>query len=148
MVSRIASVQKQASTRAIAARAARLLTERLTTEGFRVEPAPPDSSVDLLIRRDGRPLLVKLLTAAAPHHRGGTGSLGLHWMLPETIADRVALVDLSRSLCWMLPSSTFREEAQPLAGGRYHLDWIVVPLGKHSKSIPMEAKFDRFKLAS
>jgi hypothetical protein len=123
-----------------------LLAECLTSAGFRAEPAPSDSSVDLLIRQEGRALLVKLLSAAAPHHRGGTGSLGLHWMLPETIADRVALVDLARSLCWMFPSSTFREGAQTMSGRRYRLDWIVVPLGKHSKNIPMEIEFDRFRL--
>ena len=67
-------------------------------------------------------------------------------MLPETVADRVALVDLSRSLCWMLPVSTFREEAQALAGGRNHLDWIVVPLGKYSTGVPMEPEFDKFRL--
>jgi hypothetical protein len=123
----------------------RLLTERLTSAGFHVEPARLHPSVDLLIRQEGMPLLVKLLTGA-PHYRGGTGSLGLHWMLPATIVDRVALVDLARSVCWMLPSSTFREQAQPMAGDRYHLDWIVVPLGKYPKSIPMETEFDRFKL--
>jgi hypothetical protein len=146
MVSRIASVQRRGPTKARREHAVRLLTDRLTSAGFRVEPGPPDCFVDLLITRDGVPLLVKLLAAAAPHHRGGTGSLGLHWMLPETIADRVALVDLARSVCWILPSSTFREEAQPLAGGRHHLDWIVVPLGKPASSVPMETEFDKFKL--
>jgi hypothetical protein len=46
----------------------------------------------------------------------------------------------------MLPAATFRKEAQPLTGGRHHLDWIVVPPGKYLASVPMETEFDEFRL--
>ena len=67
-------------------------------------------------------------------------------MLSDLVADFVAVADLPRLLCWLIPRSIFIKEAQPLAGDRYHLDWIVVPLGKHSTKVPLESKFLEFKL--
>ena len=140
-------MRERESSRAIREHATVLLTEWLCSAGYEVEPAPTGLRIDLIIRRQGQnEEMVKVLAAAAPHHRGGTGSLGLHWLLSETAADCVALVDLSRSFCWMIPVSTFKMEAQPLADGRYHLDWIVVPLGKHSNKVPPESKFEEFEL--
>jgi len=49
----------------------------------------------------------------------------LHWMLTDDGEDCVALVDLSREAVWLLPAVEFRNRAQPLPGGRFHLDWLV-----------------------
>lgn len=99
--------------------------------GLRAEAPPPDLPGDLLVAGPaGQSVLLRLLAAAAPHHRGGRGSLGLHWMLPDTPADFAAVVDLSRRCGWLIPTADFQARAQPLSGGRFHLDWIVVPLGR------------------
>ena len=112
--------------------------EALAGVGLRAEAAPPDI---LISSPSGRSALVRLLAAAAPHHRGGRGSLGLHWMLPDTPAEFVALVDLSRRQGWLLPIDDFRAKAQPLSEGRFHLDWIVAPLGKRRSRAPDEEEF-------
>ena len=86
--------------------------EALAGVGLRAEAAPPDI---LISCPSGRSALVRLLAAAAPHHRGGRGSLGLHWMLPDTPAEFVTLVDLSRRQGWLLPIDDFRAKAQPFS---------------------------------
>ncbi len=130
------------SPRVIRQEAARFVTGVLVDTGFRVEPPSPDFPADLLVTGHPRKaFLLKVLAAAAPHHRGGTGSLGLHWMLRDTPADFVALVDLSRSRGWLLPTKDFKERAQALRGGRFHLDWIVVRLGIPRKPVPAEEDF-------
>jgi hypothetical protein len=128
--------------------AIQLLTERLLSGGYVIEPAPHGFRADLLARQAGRSHLIKVLAAAAPHHRGGTGSLGLHWLLTETAADLVALVDLSRSRVWLLATHDFRSKAQALSGGRYHLDWIVVPIGSRRNRVAVEEQFDRYRLTA
>jgi len=91
--------------------------------------------------------VLKLLAVAAPHHRGGRGSLGLHWMLRSGNEDYVALVDLSREAIWLLNAEEFRARAQPLAGGRFHLDWIVLSLGPRQRSqVPSEDEFELYRL--
>src|SRR5439155_12162236 len=92
------------------------------------ESAPPGFLADLKITRRSIIQFVKVMGAAAPHHRGGFGSLGLHWMLNQTAADLVSLVDLSRSKVWLLPIENFQSRALSLERGRWHLDWIVLPL--------------------
>jgi hypothetical protein len=139
-------VRERQSPLVIRRQAIQLSNERLSSVGFEVENAPPGFRADLKIRRRRASFLVKVLAAAAPHHRGGTGSLGLHWMLNETAADDIALVDLSRSKVWLLPSGDFRSKAQPLTGSRYHLDWIVVPLGKAPTKVPGEEEFTCYLL--
>jgi hypothetical protein len=107
-----------------------LVIEALRGVGLRAEAASKDVPADLVVAGpSGRSVLVSVLAAAAPHHRGGRGSLGLHWMLRDTAADFIALVDLSRERGWLIPAADFRARAQPLSDGRFHLDWIVVPLG-------------------
>ena len=62
-------------------------------------------------------------------------------MLGDTPAEFVALVDLSRRQGWLLLIDDFRAKAQPLSEGRFHLDWIVVPLGKRKSTAPDEGEF-------
>ncbi len=118
------------------------VVEALRTVGLQAEPTPADLPGDLLASGgSGRSVFVCLLAAAAPHHRGGRGSLGLHWVLAETPADSVALVDLSRASGWLIPTDDFRARAQPLSGGRFHLDWIVVALGRRHSKVASEEEF-------
>src|SRR5439155_21355815 len=118
------------SSSSVRSEAIRLCTERLASAGYRVQRPPSGFAADLRISRDRAIQLVKVLGAAAPHRRGGSGSLGLHWLLSETPADAVALVDLSRAKVWLLPIEEFQRRAISLVGGRLHLDWIVLALGK------------------
>ncbi len=95
----------------------------------------------------GRSVLVRVLAAAAPHQRGGRGSLGLHWMLSETPADFVAVVDLSRRRSWLVPAADFEVRAQPLPGRRFHLDWIVGERSGTSTPVPGEGEFESYVFA-
>ncbi|MCH8994950.1 MAG: hypothetical protein IH959_08310 [Chloroflexi bacterium] len=126
-------------------RALDFVVEALAGVGLTAEETPPDVPADLLVAgRSGRSAVVRLLAAAAPHHRGGRGSLGLHWMLPDTAAEFVAVVDLSRRQGWLIPTADFRARAQPVSGGRFHLDWIVVPLGRTRARVPDEHEFEEY----
>jgi hypothetical protein len=135
----------RASVREIRKEAVQLVTDRLRLASFTVEPAPRGSVADLVAKRRRTSHLVKVLAAAAPHRRGGTGSLGLHWMLPESAADLVALVDLSRQSSWLLPASDFKSKAQALAEGRFHLDWLVEGNSGRTR-IPNEEDFHSYRL--
>ncbi len=88
--------------------------------------------------------LVRVLGRRGPHRRGGRGSLGLHWLLGPGPEELVALVDLSRRLVWLLPRQEFCRRAQPLPGGHYHLDWIVLPLGRGGKALPREEEWEAY----
>ncbi len=88
--------------------------------------------------------LVRILGRRGPHRRGGRGDLGLHWVLEPGPEEMVALVDLSRSLVWLLPREEFHRRAQPWPGGHLHLDWIVLPLGRGSKSLPREEEWEPY----
>ena len=121
------------------------MRRKLAPHGFSLEPGDGDAYV---LRPSSAPSLVlKLLAAAAPHHRGGRGSLGLHWMLRSDTEDYVAVVDLSREAIWLLKAEEFRTRAQPLAGGRFHLDWLVLSLGPRQRSqVPSEDEFQQYRL--
>jgi hypothetical protein len=136
-----AAVQSRHLSSVIRSEAILLAGERLRSSGFEVEAPPPGLNADFKIGRRRTALLVKVLAAAAPHHRGGSGSLGLHWLLGETAADAIALVDLSRSKVWLLPIEDFQSRALSLTRGRYHLDWIVVLLGNRTPKPPDEDEF-------
>jgi hypothetical protein len=130
-------------------RALEFVLSELGHAGLRAEAAPPDLPGDAaIVGRDGRSLLVRILVRAGPHHRGGRGSLGLHWMLRDTPAEFVALVDLSRRLGWLLPTAHFRAQASALSDGRFHLDWIVVPLTGRTSRVPQEGEFERYAFES
>ncbi len=119
-----------------------LVIGALRGAGLRAEAASKDVPADLMVAGpSGWSVLVSVLAAAAPHRRGGRGSLGLHWMLRDTAADFIALVDLSRERGWLIPAADFRARAQPLSDGRFHLDWIVVPLGRMRTQVPDEEEF-------
>ena len=132
--------------------AEKLLRARLADAGIALESLPDLPLAYALLppeggmRPDGRPSgrIVKLLAQAAPHRRGGRGSLGLHWLLPSDFEEYVALVDLSREAVWLLPAPEFRSRAQPLEAGRYHLDWLVLRLGR--SKVADESEFEGFKL--
>ena len=89
----------------------------------------------------GRSTMVRVLMRQGPHRRGGGLNLGLHWMLGATEAEHVALVDLTRRRGWLLPLGEFCSRARPVAGGRFHLDWIVARLGTTRTKIADEAEF-------
>jgi hypothetical protein len=127
-------------------RALEFAAERLRSTGFVVEDAPPGLRAELLLSEDRQTYLVKLLATAAPHRLGPRGSIGLHWMLPETPAELVALVDLSRSRLWLLPAADFKRLAQPVSGGRFHLDWIVVHLSNARTRIRDEDYFEAYEV--
>ena len=129
---------------AIRRQALEFLIEALAAVGLRGEPAPNNVAADLVVEAMGETVLIRLLAAAAPHRRGGRGSLGLHWMLPDAAAEFVALVDLSRRRGWLMPAADFRARAQPMSGGRFHLDWIVSPLGKTRSRASGEEEFARY----
>lgn len=124
------------------------LVDQLSRLGLEAETLPGgDPSLLIVSDRGGRrSLVVRILPAAGPHRRGGRGSLGLHWMLRSDIEDYAALVDLSRRRAWLLPAAEFRSRAQPLPGGRFHLDWLVVPLGRPRSRPPPEHEFDEYLL--
>jgi|FaiFalFF_MnMetaG_3_1042247.scaffolds.fasta_scaffold01579_6 hypothetical protein len=88
--------------------------------------------------------LVRVLGRWGPHRRGGRGDLGLHWVLEPGPEEMVALVDLSRSLVWLLPREEFQRRAQPWPGGRLHLDWIVLPLGRGKRGLPREEEWELY----
>ncbi len=69
----------------------------------------------------------------------------MHWMLQSDVEDYVALVDLSREAIWLMPSVDFRKRAQPLAGGRFHLDWLVWRLSPRS-TVEDEDAFEEYRL--
>ncbi len=109
-----------------------------------LEPLPDLPLAYAMLLPGGRMMIVKLLAQAAPHRRGGRGSLGLHWVLPSDFEECVALVDVSREAVWLLPAGEFRSRAQALEGGRWHLDWLVLRL-RQSK-VAEEEEFERFRL--
>ena len=126
-------------------RANRLVIEAMRAAGLAAEPAPRDVPAQVLVATaSGRALLVHVLVREAPHRRGGGGNLGLHWMTRDTPADFVALVDLSRRRGWLLPMEDFRTRARPAAGGRFHLDWIVLPLSPTRSRVPDENEFEPY----
>ena len=126
-------------------RALDFVLEALEAAGLRAEAAPQGLPADAVIAgRAGRSVLVRILVRAGPHQRGGTGALGLHWMLRETPAEFVALVDLSRRQGWLLPTADFEERARALSGGRFHLDWIVAPLTNRRSKVADEHEFDEY----
>lgn len=121
-----------------------LLRARLAVAGIGLEPLPDLPLAYALLPRGGKIRIVKLLAQAAPHRRGGRGSLGLHWLLPSDFEEFVALVDLSREAVWLLPAPEFRSRARPLEAGRYHLDWLVLRLGR--SKVADELEFESFRL--
>ena len=121
-----------------------LLRARLAAAGIGLEPLPDLPLAFALLPPGGRMRIVKVLARPAPHRRGGRGSLGLHWLLPSDFEEYVALVDLSRQALWLLPAPEFRSRAQPLEAGRYHLDWLVLRLGR--SKVADESEFEGFKL--
>ncbi len=130
---------------AVRGRAREFVVRALARVKLRAEAAPAGLPADLLVEGScGRAVLVRLLARAAPHHRGGRGSLGLHWMLSDTPAEYVALVDLSRERGWLLPAADYRARAQPVSGDRYHLDWIVVPIGRPRTKVAAEEEFEEY----
>ncbi len=130
---------------AIRRQALEFLIDTLAGGGLRAEAAPNDIAADVIVELSTqRSVSVRLLAAAAPHRRGGRGDLGLHWMLPDTSAEFVALIDISRPRGWLMPAADFRARAQPMAGGRFHLDWIVAPLGKTRSPAPDEEEFAQY----
>jgi len=90
------------------------------------------------------PKLVRVVGRRGPHRRGGRGSLGLHWVLGPGPEELVALVDVSRRLVWLLPREEFCRRAQPLPGGRFHLDWVVLPLGRGGRALPKEEEWEPY----
>lgn len=71
-------------------------------------------------------------------------------MLPSATAevDFVGLVDLSRPRAWLFPGAEYRTRAQAASGGRYHLDWIVVPISNTCAKVEPEEAFEEFRLPS
>jgi len=121
-----------------------LLRTRLAAAGIGLEPLPDLPLAYALLPRGGKMRIVKMLAQAAPHRRGGRGSLGLHWLLPSDFEEFVALVNVSREAVWLLPAPEFRSRAQRLEAGRYHLDWLVVRLGR--SNVADELEFEPFRL--
>lgn len=127
----------------VQARALALLRARVASHGFSLEP-DEDTALRLFLP-GGTSARLRLLAAAAPHRRGGRGSWGLHWMLTDDGEDYVALVDLSREAVWLMPTADFRDRAQPLPGGRFHLDWLVWRLSPRSQ-VEDEDAFEQYRL--
>ena len=121
-----------------------LLRARLEALGIGFEPLPDLPLGYAMLLPGGQMRVVKVVPRAAPHRRGGRGSLGLHWVLPSDFEEYAALVDLSRETVWLMPSAEFRSRAQPLSGGRWHLDWLVLRLGR--SKVADEAEFERYRL--
>mgnify|MGYP000477653685 CR=1 FL=1 len=122
--------------------AERLALAALSRQGARAERLM--AGVLLLRQRDGQERLVRVLARRGPHHRGGRGALGMHWLLPPGPEELVALTDVGRRLVWLLPRREFEARARPQAGGRHHLDWLVLPLGP--SSLPLEEEFEGYLL--
>jgi hypothetical protein len=143
------AVQATTSSQQTRRLAIQFTTDALMRAGFLVEPAPRGFLADLLIRQPRRSRLVRVLSAAGPHRRGGVGNLGLHWLLNETAADLIALVDLSRSQGWLFTLDDFGTQAKLTMKGSYHLDWIVARPGPNRSQVPDEAAFEtrRFEFA-
>lgn len=120
-----------------------LLRRRLTAYCLGLEQR--EEGLFALVPPSGRPLLLKLLAASAPHRRGGRGSFGLHWLLQSDVEDYVAMVDLSRAAVWLLSAADFRAQAQRLPAGRFHLDWLVLRLSPRSR-VPDEEAFAGYLL--
>ncbi len=91
--------------------------------------------------------LVRVLVRLGPHRRGGRGDLGLHWVAPSGPEELLALVDVSRSLVWLMPREVFCQRAQPWPRGAFHLDWIVLPLGKRRSHWPQEEEWESYLVA-
>jgi hypothetical protein len=122
--------------------AVRLVTRSLARHGLEARTLAPG----LLAVRwpDGREGLARVLSRPGPHRRGGRGALGMHWLLPPGAEELVALADLGRGLVWLLTRDQFQARARPQRGGRFHLDWLVLPLGP--SSLPAEEEFEAFLL--
>jgi hypothetical protein len=126
-------------------RANRFVIDAMQAAGLTAELAPRDLPAQVVIGSpSGKALLVLVLVREAPHRRGGGGNLGLHWMTRDAPADFVALVDLSRRRGWLLPMEDLRARARPVAGGRLHLDWIVLPLSPTRSRVPDESEFEPY----
>ncbi len=123
-------------------RAERFVVRALTRAGLRAEAGPPGLGPSLLVSGpSGRSTIVRVLVREGPHRRGGGANLGMHWMLGPTEAKEIALVDLARRRGWLISARQFRKRARPVAGGRYHLDWIVARLGHTRTTIAGEDEF-------
>lgn len=126
-------------------RAEQFVARALARAGLRTEPAPRELGSGLLaVGESGRSTVVQVLVREGPHRRGGGLNLGMHWMLRPTGAKQVALVDLARRRGWLLPVEEFCARARPVAGGRFHLDWIVARLGRTRTKIADEEEFASF----
>ncbi|MBI1886603.1 MAG: hypothetical protein HYS09_09885 [Chloroflexi bacterium] len=122
-----------------------VLRRRLADYGAGLETATAGhEGLYVLLSPDGRTALLRLLANAAPHRRSGN-NLGLHWMLRSDIEEYVALVDVSRESVWLLPAADFRARAQPLPGGRFHLDWLALRLSARSR-VADEDQFEQYRL--
>ncbi|HXG41327.1 MAG TPA: hypothetical protein VNL95_01220 [Dehalococcoidia bacterium] len=110
----------------------------------RLEARPLAPGVLLVRWPGGQERLARVLARPGPHRRGGRGALGMHWLLPPGGEELVALADLGRGLAWLLTRRQFEAYARPERGGRYHLDWLVLPLGP--STLPMEEEFEPFLL--
>jgi hypothetical protein len=124
------------------AEASRLALRLLSGHGIEAQAQAPG----LLLARwpTGGERLLRLLARLGPHRRGGRGALGMHWLLPPGPEELVALADVGRGLVWLLPRREFQARARPQAGGRYHLDWLVLPLGP--SALPREEEFEPYLL--
>ena len=129
-----------------------LLRKHLDPHGIGLERLPDLPVGYALLLPGGRMKVAKVLVRPGPHRRGRQGALGMHWMLHSDPAaplragfeDYVALVDVARQAVWLMPSPEFRSRASAVAGGRWHLDWLVARAGR--SRIADEAEFDDYRL--
>lgn len=117
--------------------------QSLAQVGLTAEVAPRELRADVVVLGEGgRQTLIRILVREGPHRRGGGANLGMHWMLSSTEAEYIALVDLSRQLGWLLPTTEFQAKARPYKGDRFHLDWIVARMGRTRTRIAEEQEFE------
>lgn len=101
-----------------------LVQYELLTRGIDSAPMTTDAGVDLVAYAPAReePFSIQVKTNVRPKPGGGKGKPALDWWVVEdTPAQLVALVDLSTRRIWLLRREELSDLAQQRSNGRLHL---------------------------
>lgn len=107
-----------------------LVQYRLLKHGIESAPMTTDSGIDLVAYapHSKRAVTIQVKTNQKPKPAGGKGPAALDWWLVEdSPAELVALVDLATDRTWLFRHSELAEKAQQHSGGRMHFFFYVDP---------------------
>lgn len=127
-----------------------LVQYQLLQRGIETAHLTTDAGIDLVAysstRRAAKTIQVKTNLRAKP--AGGKGARALDWWFPtDSVADLIALVDISENRVWLFTLEQAITHAQQSSSGGAHLYMYIDPLAKvKNENISHADKFDEFLL--